>query len=179
MLVYTIGHSTRTIDEFLKLLRHYEVELLLDVRTVPRSRHVPQFNSDGLKCSLEDQGIAYRHLKALGGLRKAAKDSANQGWRNLSFRGFADYMQTAEFSKALAEMLESASTKRAALMCAEAVPWRCHRSLIADALAAFHGVEVRHILSATKLQGHQMTPFALFENGRLLYPEPNVSGELT
>jgi len=176
MPVYTIGHSTRTIDEFLKLLRRYEIELLLDVRTVPRSRHVPQFNSDGLKCSLEDQGIAYRHLKALGGLRKPNKDSLNTGWRNLSFRGFADYMQTAEFQQALSELLELASTKRVAFMCAEAVPWRCHRSLIADALMAVHGMEVRHILSATKLQKHELTPFALFENGRLTYPEPNASG---
>ena len=178
MLVYTIGHSTRTIDEFLKLLRHCAVELLLDVRTVPRSRHVPQFNSDSLKCSLEDRGIAYRHLKALGGLRKAAKDSANHGWRNLSFRGFADYMQTAEFRKALAEMLELAATKRAAFMCAEAVPWRCHRSLIADALVALHRAEVRHIISATSVQNHELTPFAVVEEGRLTYPKADASGRL-
>lgn len=179
MLVYTIGHSTRTIDEFLHLLQHYQVERLLDVRTVPRSRHVPHFNRESLSHSLELGGIGYQHCKRLGGLRKPLKNSPNVGWRNLSFRGFADYMQTSEFFKALAEAVELASTKRAALMCAEAVPWRCHRSLIADALAACHGAEVRHILSETKLQNHGLTPFALFENGRLLYPEPNASGRLT
>lgn len=178
MLVYTIGHSTRSIDEFIKLLQSYEVELLVDVRTVPRSRHVPQFNSDLLNDSLKDQGIAYRHLKALGGLRKPSKDSPNSGWRNASFRGYADYMQTPEFRKALAELLEVGKAKRAAFMCAEAVPWRCHRSLIADALVLLHGIEVRHILSATKLQEHEITPFARFENGRLTYPEPSASGTL-
>ncbi|MBI2986801.1 MAG: DUF488 domain-containing protein [Deltaproteobacteria bacterium] len=174
MPIYTIGHSTRTINEFIKLLRHYEVELLLDVRTVPKSRHVPHFNAELLMRSLGEQGIEYCHLKQLGGLRKPAKDSLNAGWRNLSFRGFADYMQTAEFRKALAEALQLASAKRAALMCAEAVPWRCHRSLIADALAAFHGAEIRHILSETKLQKHEITPFAVVENRRLTYPLPLI-----
>lgn len=178
MVIYTIGHSTRTLEEFLKLLQHCQVKLLLDVRTVPRSRHVPHFNSDILRESLEAQGIEYRHLKQLGGLRKPAKDSVNLGWRNLSFRGFADYMQTAEFQKALTEAWDLASKKTTALMCAEAVPWRCHRSLIADALQAFHGAELCHILSETKLQNHERTPFALVEAGRLTYPEPSASTKL-
>ena len=123
---------------------------------------------------LEDQGIEYRHLKQLGGLRKPGKDSVNAGWRNASFRGFADYMQTVEFQKGLAQLLELASAQRAALMCAEAVPWRCHRSLIADALLALHGSEIRHILSETKQQNHELTPFAVVEGGRLIYPPPLI-----
>ena len=174
MPTYTIGHSTRTIDGFIKLLRHYEVKLLLDVRTVPKSRHVPHFNAETLARSLEAQEIEYCHLKQLGGLRKPAKDSLNTGWRNLSFRGFADYMQTAEFQKALAEALQLASAKRAALMCAEAVPWRCHRSLIADALLSLHAAEVLHIISETGVQSHSLTPFVVIENGRLTYPLPLI-----
>lgn len=174
MHLYTIGHSTRTFDEFLSLLKHYRVDLLLDVRTVPKSRHVPHFNSEKLKDSLDAQGIEYRHLKQLGGLRKPAKDSFNTGWRNVSFRGFADYMQADEFYKALAQALELVSTKKAALMCAEAVPWRCHRSLIADALLALHQVEVRHIISGTSLQIHQLTPFAVVKGGSLTYPSPLI-----
>lgn len=174
MLVYTIGHSTRTLDEFLELLQHYRVELLLDVRTVPRSRHVPHFNSEILIRSLEDQGIEYRHLKRLGGLRKPGKDSSNQGWRNLSFRGFADYMQTDDFRKVLMEALDLTAKKRAAFMCAEAVPWRCHRSLIADVLVVRRW-EVTHILSEKSSQAHALTPFALVEGERILYPKAKAS----
>jgi len=140
------------------------------VRTVPRSRHVPHFNSDHLARALAGIEIDYRHLKRLGGLRKPAKDSINLGWRNLSFRGFADYMQTEEFQKGLMELAELAAKKKAALMCAEAVPWRCHRSLIADALV-IRGWEVQHILSRTSLQAHQLNPIALPEGGRLIYPQ--------
>jgi uncharacterized protein (DUF488 family) len=178
MLIYTVGHSTRTLEGLQRLLRCYRIELLLDVRTVPRSRHVPHFNSESLTRALRDQGIEYRHLKQLGGLRKAAKDSLNTGWRNASFRGFADYMQTDEFHTALAEALELASKKRAAFMCAEALPWRCHRSLIADALLSCHGAEVRHIISETSWRNHALTPFAVVEEGRLTYPQENVSGKL-
>jgi len=178
MLIYTIGHSTRTVDEFLKLLGQHQVELLLDVRTVPRSRHVPHFNAESLRRSLEGQGIEYRHLKGLGGLRKPAKDSRNAGWRNSSFRGFADYMQTVEFQKALTEAWDLASKKRAALMCAEAVPWRCHRSMIADALLSLHHQEVRHVISETSVQNHKLTPFAVVEEARLTYPEANASERL-
>ncbi len=178
MLIYTVGHSTRTVEEFKKLLQRYRVELLLDVRTVPKSRHVPHFNSEILMRSLGDQGIEYRHLKQLGGLRKPAKDSRNTGWRNLSFRGFADYMQTVEFQKALAQVMELVVTKSVALMCAEAVPWRCHRSLIADALLSLHRAEVRHIISETSVQNHDLTPFAVVEEGRLTYPKADAPGRL-
>ena len=176
--IYTVGHSTRTLDGFLKLLQHYQINLLLDVRTLPRSRHVPHFNSETLARSVGLLGIEYRHFKQLGGLRKPSKASLNAGWRNASFRGFADYMQSAEFQKALAQMIELASTKRAALMCAEAVPWRCHRSLIADALLSFHKMEIRHIISETSLQIHHLTPFAVVEDSRLTYPKANASGRL-
>ena len=178
MFIYTIGHSTRTLAEFQQLLKQHRVELLLDVRTVPRSRHVPHFNSETLAQSLEIQGIEYRHRKELGGLRKPVKDSINPGWRNSSFRGFADYMQTSEFSKALAEAVKLATAKRAALMCAEAVPWRCHRSLIADALLVFYRLEVRHIISETGLRIHELTPFAAVAADSLTYPETGAPGRL-
>ena len=178
MLIYSIGHSTRTLDEFQELLKHFEIEVLFDVRTVPRSRHVPDFNSEKLMRALGGQGIEYRHLKQLGGLRKPDKDSRNTGWRNLSFRGFADYMQTDEFQTALAEAQDLALKKTAALMCAEAVPWRCHRSLIADALLALYHAEVRHIISETSLQIHELTPFAVVEYNRVTYLKTNASGKL-
>ena len=167
--IYTIGHSTRALEEFQTLLEHFSIELLVDVRTVPKSRHVPHFNSDSLARALARKEIDYRHMKILGGLRKPLKDSINLGWRNASFRGFADYMQTEEFERGIAELLDLAARENAALMCAEAVPWRCHRSLIADALLV-RLWEVRHILSPANPQLHQLTPFALVENGRLSYP---------
>jgi len=140
-----------------------------DVRTIPRSRHNPQFNTDSLSKSLKRAGFGYVHLPGLGGLRHARRDSPNMGWRNASFRGFADYMQTAEFEAALNEMLGIARQERLALMCAEAVPWRCHRSLIADALLV-RGIQVEHILSATARKVHVLTPFAKAEDFRLTYP---------
>ncbi len=166
--IYTIGHSTRAFDEFEALLEHFNIELLVDVRTLPRSRHVPHFNSDKLERALARKEIEYRHMKILGGLRKPLKDSINLGWRNASFRGFADYMQTEEFQRGIAELLDLAAQEKAALMCAEAVPWRCHRSLIADALV-IRGWEVRHILSPANPQLHQLTPFAAVENDQLTY----------
>lgn len=172
--IYTIGHSTRTLDEFHILLAQFRIDLLLDVRTVPRSRHVPHFNTDTLMRALSEKGIEYRHLKLLGGLRKPAKDSSNQGWRNTSFRGFADYMQTGEFQKGMTEMLDLAFKRRAALMCAEAVPWRCHRSLIADALLV-RKMEVRHIISKSGLKIHELTPFAVVEGDLITYPKRNRS----
>jgi uncharacterized protein (DUF488 family) len=167
---YTIGHSTRALEEFQTLLAHFRIELLVDVRTVPRSRHVPHFNSDVLARALQAKGIDYRHLKLLGGLRKPAQDSPNQGWRNLSFRGFADYMQTEEFQRGMIELMVLAAQEKTALMCAEAVPWRCHRSLIADALVVRRW-EVYHILSLTSSQLHQLTPFAVVEGERITYPQ--------
>lgn len=175
MLIHTIGHSNRTLDEFLKILGHYQIELLLDVRTVPRSRHVPHFNSDALRGSLQTVGIEYCHLKRLGGLRKPLSDSLNTGWRNASFRGFADYIQTDEFRESLDAAVALASGKKAALMCAEAVPWRCHRSLIGDALLV-RRAEVMHIISEASLQLHELTSFAVIEGEGITYPKAKEAG---
>src|SRR5512135_3608136 len=129
MQIFTIGHSTRTLEQFIELLQSHGVTLVADVRTVPRSRHNPQFNREALPGALAAAGIGYRHLPALGGLRRTVLDSPNMGWRNASFRGFADYMQTAEFAAGLEELLDLAQEGPVAILCAEAVPWRCHRSL--------------------------------------------------
>jgi hypothetical protein len=168
--ILTIGHSTRPIDEFIELLRQHGVERLVDIRTIPRSRRNPQFNNEALAKSLEDEGIGYVHLKELGGLRHPRHDSINTGWRNDGFRGYADYMQTAEFEEALRRLLELCEGKRCAAMCAEAVPWRCHRSLLADALVV-RGIPVEHILSGSRRDVHSLTPFARIENGQVTYPE--------
>jgi len=170
--IYTIGHSTRTLDQFQNLLRRNRIELLIDVRTVPRSRHVPHFNSDALERALKQTRIEYRHFKSLGGLRKPDKDSINTGWRNAGFRGFADYMQTEKFQRGVAEVLSWASKKRLALMCAEAVPWRCHRSLIADVLVVRRW-QVWHIISDSSSNSHELTPFAVVESDRIIYPKTN------
>jgi uncharacterized protein (DUF488 family) len=169
MEILTIGHSTRSIDTFLDILRAYFVERLVDVRTIPKSRHNPQFNLDALADSLCAAGIAYTHQKDLGGLRHARPDSPNTGWKNASFRGYADYMQTPEFEAALASLIEVSQRERVAIMCAEAVPWRCHRSLIADALTV-RGIPVRHIMSERKAQPHSLTSFAVAQGVHISYP---------
>jgi uncharacterized protein (DUF488 family) len=168
-LVCTIGHSTRPIDEFVALLREHGVGLVLDIRTVPRSRHNPQFNRDELPGSLEQAGIGYRHIAALGGLRHARPDSPNGGWRNASFRGYADYMQTPEFAHEVDELARLAGQVRCALMCAESVPWRCHRSMVADALLV-RGIPVEHIMGPGKRKPHTLTPFAHVQGKRITYP---------
>jgi len=168
-LVLTIGHSTRPMEEFIRLLQAHKVACVADVRTIPRSRHNPQFNADSLPASLEKAGLSYRHLAGLGGLRHPTAASVNLGWRNASFRGFADYMQTPEFVQALEELIELAGRRRVALMCAEAVPWRCHRSLIADALLA-RGIPTEHILSLSRRQAHTFTPFAKVRGQQITYP---------
>jgi uncharacterized protein (DUF488 family) len=165
----TIGHSNRSIGEFVALLKAHGVDLLVDVRTVPRSRHNPQFNRESLPEALAAEGIECVHLPGLGGLRHPRRDSINTGWRNASFRGYADYMQTAEFERHLEELQRLASGRVAAIMCAEALPWRCHRSLIADALTA-RGVAVHHILTAAKAQPHKLTPFAVVTGTQITYP---------
>jgi len=175
--IWTIGHSTRSIDEFIGFLRAHEIQLLVDVRTIPRSRHNPQFNTDTLALSLRDTSLQYRHLPELGGLRKPKEDSVNNGWRNASFRGFADYMQTDKFLKALESLMANSRLQPTAIMCAEAVPWRCHRSLIADALM-IRGWEVRHVMSPEKATPHILTPFAHLGKGALTYPEPSDSPSL-
>jgi uncharacterized protein (DUF488 family) len=167
--VFTIGHSNRPVEAFLDILKAYGVERVIDIRTIPRSRHNPQFNREALARSLRATKIAYTHLKKLGGLRHASPDSKNLGWRNASFRGFADYMQTEEFRMGLERVLKLASTKPSALMCAEAVPWRCHRSLVADALLVRH-LPVSHILSSSRAQPHTLTPFARVRGQQITYP---------
>jgi uncharacterized protein (DUF488 family) len=171
-IIYTIGHSTRPVDEFVAMLNAHGVRRLIDVRTVPKSRHNPQYNSDALAERLQRAGIEYEHMKALGGLRRPRKDSPNTGWRNESFRGYADYMQTVDFASALDALIGEAAHERIAAMCAEAVPWRCHRSLIADSLIA-HGYTVEHIMSASKSNRHTLTPFAKLQGTSITYP-PDV-----
>lgn len=172
-IVYTIGHSTRPLEEFLELLRAQKITVLADVRTVPRSRHNPQYEQTALKRSLPKAGIEYMYIKDLGGLRPAVKNSVNTAWRNKSFRNYADYMQTDEFAAGLNELLNIAKGKTVAIMCAEAVPWRCHRSLIGDALIA-RGVEVRDIISPGSTKEHTLTSFAVVKGKKVTYPETQV-----
>ena len=169
VVVFTVGHSTRSLDEFVLLLKAHGVQRVLDIRTIPRSRHNPQFNREGLAKFLRNRHINYRHMKALGGLRHARVDSPNRGWQNASFRGFADYMHTPEFKRALQILIDLAIRKRTAIMCAEAVPWRCHRSLIGDALTV-RGIEVRDIFSNKNVRLHRMTPMARVRGGEITYP---------
>ena len=169
VLVLTIGHSTRPLADFLAILKAHGVEKVVDVRTVPRSRHNPQFNQETLPQSLAAVAIGYVHLSGLGGLRHPRRDSPNLGWHNDSFRGFADYMLTPEFAEHLQALIDLARQARLVLMCAETVPWRCHRSLIADALTV-RGLKVEHIISEPKLQEHRLTPFARVEGARITYP---------
>jgi uncharacterized protein (DUF488 family) len=168
-LVMTIGHSTRTIEEFIHLLRVHGAACVVDVRTMPRSAHNPQFNKASLSRHLKKIGLKYVHMPGLGGLRHAKRDSPNGGWRNASFRGYADYMQTHEFVKSLEEAIRTAKQDRIALMCAESLPWRCHRSLIADALLV-RGIRTEDIMSATCRQVHTLTPFAQVLGTTLAYP---------
>lgn len=168
-LIFTVGHSNHPIDEFIALLKSHDVKRLVDVRTIPKSRHNPQFNRDSLAASVRAAHIAYTHLPKLGGLRHARPDSVNTGWNNPSFRGFADYMPTPEFAAALARLEKLARTKLCAIMCAEAVPWRCHRSLLADALTV-RGHAVRHIMTPTRANLHKLTPFARVRGKRITYP---------
>jgi len=170
--VYTVGHSTRAISELVGLLQAHGIRQVVDVRTIPRSRHNPQFNGPRLSRSLRAAGIGYRHLTALGGLRRARADSRNLGWHNTSFRGYADYMQTHDFAAGLARLQELATRRPTAIMCAEAVPWRCHRSLIADALVVARW-RVRHIQSRRSARPHRRTPFLKVRAGQLLYPAPS------
>jgi uncharacterized protein (DUF488 family) len=170
--LYTVGHSTRTVDDLAGLLRAADVRLLVDVRTIPRSRTNPQFNKDSLPAALAPHGIVYRHMPELGGLRKPRADSANTAWRNASFRGYADYMQTPEFEAALGTLIDAARDTPTAVMCAEAVPWRCHRSLISDALAA-RGVPVVHLTGSARtprLSPHELTEWARVEGTKVTYP---------
>jgi len=173
--VLTLGHSTRPIDAFIGLLTAHAVSQLVDVRTVPRSRHNPQYDQEALRAALAAARIGYAHAPGLGGFRRPSSESANAGWRNLSFRGYADYMQTADFDAELTNVIELARTDRVALMCAEAVPWRCHRSLIADALTV-RGITTCEIAGPQRLQPHRMAPFACVRGNTLTYPATTADG---
>jgi uncharacterized protein (DUF488 family) len=177
--ISTVGHSTHSIEDFIGILETHGIRQLVDVRTMPRSRRVPQFNKDSLSASLPASGILYRHMPGLGGLRHPKRDSTNTGWRNASFRGYADYMQTREFRENLEKLIELAGQAPTAIMCAEAVPWRCHRSLIADALVA-RGIEVIEILSAKQSRPHTLTPFGRVRGSAVTYPtaETDDAGNL-
>ena len=167
--IFTLGHSTLPIERFVAVLQAYAIARLADIRTIPRSRHNPQFSDTALAKSLKALHLDFVHMRALGGLRHARRDSPNTGWRNESFRGFADYMQTEEFENALAALIRMGREKRVAIMCAEAVPWRCHRSLVADALSV-RGVPVIEILSEATYRMHTLTPFLRVEGLRITYP---------
>jgi uncharacterized protein (DUF488 family) len=173
-VVLTIGHSTHTWKDFLEILRAHHVKRIIDVRSIPRSRHNPQFNRETLSTKLRAARIGYVHLRKLGGLRHARRDSPNMGWHNTSFRGFADYMQTLKFEAGLRRLIKLARQKRSALMCAEAVPWRCHRSLIADALIV-RGIRVEDIMSKKRSSEHSLTSFGRVRCDRVTYPLNNAS----
>lgn len=173
LLVLTIGHSTRPIVEFIQLLQTNTVTHLIDVRTIPKSRYNPQYNQPALAYSLKEAGIAYTHLAILGGLRHASHNSINTGWRNTSFRGYADYMQTPQFEEGLETLIQLAREDRIALMCAEAVPWRCHRSLIEDALSV-RGIRCEDIMNAGPRRAHTLTPFAHVSGTTVTYPPEQV-----
>lgn len=167
--LYTIGHSNRALEEFIALLEAHGIERVVDVRTMPRSRHNPQFNRDALPASLAEHGLAYEHRKGLGGLRHTTKDSPNQGWHNASFRGYADYMQTDAFAEEIETLAALAKKTRVVVMCAEAVPWRCHRSLIGDAMLV-RGFRVLDIMGEKTAREHKLTSFAEVEGTRITYP---------
>lgn len=167
--IFTIGHSTRPTEEFVELLKKNGVKQLIDIRTIPRSRHNPQFEQTALEKSLPEHGIEYAYMKELGGLRSKAKHSVNMGWHNTSFRNYADYMQTETFAVGVETLIEKAKQKTTAIMCAEAVPWRCHRSLVGDALVV-RDVRVRDIMSEVSTKDHTLTSFAVVNGVEITYP---------
>ena len=169
VVVYTMGHSTRTLEEFVELLQAYSINLLVDVRTVPHSRHNPQFNKEILPTSLKPHNIKYIHMPEIGGLRHPQRDSINLAWENSGFRGYADYMQTQEFTDNLLKIVALARENCLALMCAEALPWKCHRNLLSDALVVRH-VKVEHIISKDSTINHHLTEFAHVEGTKITYP---------
>jgi uncharacterized protein (DUF488 family) len=167
--IYTIGHSIYPVGEFIRMLKAYGVEEVVDVRTIPKSRHNPQFNQEVLREELSRHGIGYVWMKELGGLRHTTKTSVNTAWKNASFRGYADYMQTPEFARAIDRLIDMGNEKHVAIMCAEAVPWRCHRSLIGDALLARH-IQVEDILSEKSSKPHRLAPWAKVDGSKVTYP---------
>lgn len=174
--VFTIGHSTREIDVFIELLKSHAITQLVDIRTIPKSRHNPQYGQSKLEKSLKQHGIEYLYLKELGGLRPAAGHSTNTAWRNKSFRNYADYMQTDAFQRGLDELIGISQQATTAIMCAEAVPWRCHRSLVSDALLV-HEVPVDEIIGKGNTRAHTLTSFARVEGTSIQYPAPDPEGD--
>ena len=172
--IFTVGHSTLPIEKFIALLKTYDIEQLADIRTLPRSRYNPQFNDTSLEKSLPAAAIAYVPMKELGGMRKPRKDTPNSGWRHEGFQGYADYMETQEFQAALVRLIMLGKMRRTAIMCAEGVPWRCHRSLVADALAV-RDVPVAEILSEKECRAHQLTSFARVNGTHITYPPEQAS----
>ncbi len=170
LTIVSIGHSTRKIEDFIRILKMFEIQSLADIRTIPKSRRNPQFSDDNLSSALNENNITYEKIKSLGGLRKPRKDSINLGWRNESFRGYADYMQTPDFEAGLNELITLGKKKPTAMMCAEAVPWRCHRSLVGDALLV-RGIEVIDIIDLTNSKRHELTKFAAVDGERITYPK--------
>ena len=168
--IFTIGHSTRPSDLFVSILKSFDINLLVDIRTIPRSRYNPQFDKETLPANLAQHGVGYLHMAGLGGLRKSRPDSLNQGWRNTSFRGFADYMQTDEFRSSLKTLIDMSTKHDLVLMCAETLPWQCHRSLVADALLV-RGINVQHIFKEGVSRGHRLTPWAQVRGMEIKYPE--------
>lgn len=177
--VYTVGHSTRSIEELLELLRTHEIDVLVDVRRYPASRRHPWFDREPLARALEEEGLAYRHREILGGRRGDPEpDSPNQGWRSAGFQAYADHLAKPEARRALDRLVESASSETQAVMCAEIVPWRCHRQLVADHLVAA-GVRVLHIIESDQVEEHELKPMArVLDDGRIVYPEDPEQGEL-
>jgi uncharacterized protein (DUF488 family) len=173
LIILTIGHSTRSIQEFIRLVAAHGAKRVIDIRTIPRSRRNPQFNRENLASALRNAEIRYRHMADLGGLRRPRRDSMNTGWRNPSFRAYADHMQTATFTKSLERCIELAKRDRTVLMCAEAVPWRCHRSLIADALLA-RGIQTAEITSGVRARPHSLTPWAQVIGAQVTYPAAKI-----
>lgn len=172
--VFTIGHSTRAIDEFIDLLKKNKIKQLIDIRSIPGSRHNPQYGQQALEESLKQAGIDYIYIKELGGLRKSSQGELNDGWHNKSFRNYADYMQTEEFAEGLQQLLGLAKKEIVAIMCAEALPWRCHRSLVSDALLA-HNVPVCEIIDQKNIREHKLTSFAVIEGKKITYPKSAIS----
>lgn len=170
--IFTVGHSTRSLEELVEILEAFGVDVLVDIRTYPRSRRNPQFNTDTLPSALASAGLGYAHIPELGGRRRTHDGSPNTAWRNASFRGYADHMLTPEFEQGLEKLHALTAEGTVALMCAEAVPWRCHRSLVADALTA-RGARVQHLTSATRSSPHRVTPFARLDGARVTYPGPD------
>lgn len=168
--VYTLGHTTRSIEEFVNILKHYGIQIVVDVRTIPKSRHNPQFEGSNLEKSLETAGMSYIHIRELGGLRNPKKDSQNMEWRNTSFRGYADHMESEEFKQGLDMLKKIASEHKTVIICAEAVPWRCHRNLIADALTV-QDWDVEHIMTEKVVSKHKLTEFLKVVDGKLTYPK--------